>query len=229
MNKRILIVIGLVLVLAAVQSCSSKPENTLLTRYFNSLSMKDNATLSSIALEPLDLDVASWEIISVSPEKIEPATLADLNQKEMELKKQLEGHVGPTVDAKDALDVAKEDLDLARTAAAKATAKKRVEELQVKYDEEYKKHQELQKAYNDAKNAAAAEEEMTRFSLGVRELAGIRDLTGNVHTKDVVIRIKTKGGETKEYTLPMRMYQLKTQPVNVGRGRWVIIKFAPKA
>jgi leucyl-tRNA synthetase len=72
---------------------------------------------------------------------------------------------------------------------------------------------------------AAAEEQITLFSLGIRELAGVRDLTGNVHSKDVMVKIKTKQGATKDYRLLMRMYQVQTAGAQKLPSRWVIIKF----
>jgi hypothetical protein len=228
MRKKILIVLGLALAFLALQSCSSSPEKALLSRYFNAVSLNDNPTMASIALEPAQMAVASWSIISVTPEKIEPATLPELAKKEAEAKTALEQHIAPTMDAHDLLDAAQEDLDLARTAGAKAAAKKKVDELQAKYDAEHEKHIELQKEYNDAKAAAAAEEQITAFSLGIRDLANIRDLTGNVHSKEVDIKVTTKDGATKDYRLYMRMYDLRDEALNLHHlGQWKIIKFEP--
>jgi len=225
MSKRTLIVLGIILAFAAAQSCSSNPEQGLLARYFNAVSMNDNATMATMALEPAQWDVASWSIVSVTPEKVEPVTLPALSQKEMEAKKAQDAQVGPTMEADTVLANAKDEFDLARTAGAKAQAKKKVDEAQAKYDQEYGKMKDLKKAYNDAKAAAAAEEQMTLFSLGVRELASVRDLTGNVHSKDVVVKIKTKQGVTKDYRLLMRMYQVQTAGSQRLPSRWVIIKF----
>jgi hypothetical protein len=225
MRKRTLIVLGIILAFAVAQSCSSNPEKSLLSRYFNAVSMNDNATMASMALEPAQWDVASWEIISVTPEKVEPVTLSALNQKEVEAKKAQDAQIGPTMDADTALANAKDELDLARTAGARAQAKKKVDETQAKYDEEYNKMRDLKKNYNEAKAAAAAEEQITLFSLGVRELASVRDLTGNLHSKDVVVKIKTKQGATKDYRLLMRMYQVQTAGGQRLASRWVITKF----
>lgn len=228
MRKKTLIVIGLVLVAFALQSCSSKPEQGLLKKYFNAVRYNDNATMSSMALEPLTMEISGFEVVSVSPEKIEPANLAELNAKEAELKKKLEDHVGPTIDAKDALDVAKEEFDNSRTKAGKAAAQKKVDEMQAKYDQEFGLHKDLQKAYNDAKAAAAREEEITAFSLGAKNLANIRDLKGEVHSKEVDIKVDQKAGGEKNYKLYMRTYNLKEEATGLKHnGRWVIVKFEP--
>jgi hypothetical protein len=228
MKRKSLIVIGLVLVAFALQSCSSNPEEGLLKKYFNAVRYNDNSTMSSMALEPLTMDISGFDIVSVSPTKVEPAVLAALGAKEAELKKKLEDHVGPTIDAKDALDVAKEELDTARTKAAKQAAQKKVDEMQAMYDQEFGLHKDLQKNYNDAKGAAAREEEITAFSLGAKNLANIRELIGNVSSKEVEIKVHPKAGGDKSYKLSMRSYSLKEEGSGLKHnGRWVIIKFEP--
>ncbi len=212
----------------ALQSCSSSPEKGLLKKYFNAVRYNDNATMSSMALEPLTMDISGFDIVSVSPERIEPAVLAAMGAKEAELKKKLEEHVGPTIDAKDGLDIAKDELDTARTKGAKQAAQAKVDAAQAKYDQEFGLHKDLQKGYNDAKATAAREEEITAFSLGAKNLANIRDLTGNVHSKEVEIKVHQKAGGDKSYKLFMRSYNLKDEATGMKQGgRWVIVKFEP--
>lgn len=228
MTRKGLILIGVASVLLVLVSCASKPEEALLKRYFNALQLRDVTTLSTMALEPVELEVANWQIISVTPERVEPATLPELNKRELDLKKKVEDHIGPTMDAKDALDAAQSELEAARTAAARAAAKRKVEEAQAKYDQEYNLHKELQKSYNEAKAAAAKEEELTLFSLGMTQLANVRDLTGTVHFKEVDLKVTDRKGESKNYRFYLRRYELKDEATHMNyRGRWVIVKVEP--
>ncbi|MCX7974302.1 MAG: hypothetical protein N3B16_07350 [Candidatus Aminicenantes bacterium] len=225
MTRKGLMVISVAFIILALASCASKPEEALLKRYFNALQLRDVTTLSTMALEPVELEVASWQIISITPERVEPATLPELNKKELDFKKKVEDHIGPTMDAKDALDAAQSELEAARTAGARAAAKKKVEEAQAKYDYEYNLHKELQKNYNEAKAAAAKEEELTLFSLGMTQLANVRDLTGTVHSKEVDVKITDRNGEAKNYRFYLRRYELKDEATHMNyRGRWVIVK-----
>jgi hypothetical protein len=80
MRKKTLFVIGLLVALFVIQGCTSKPEKGLLSRYFNAVTLNDNDTMSSMALEPFQPEMTSWNIVSISPEKIEPAKLPDLNK-----------------------------------------------------------------------------------------------------------------------------------------------------
>jgi len=219
--------IGVVLILFLLQSCAQKPEEGLLKRYFHAVSLKDVTTMSTMALEPVSIEAVSWKIAKVSGERIDPAGLPELDKMEKEYKKKLEEHVGPTVDADDALYAAKENLRTARTRAARRAAQKEVDEAQIKFDEEREIHRQLQKNYNEAKAAAAREEEISAFSLGAGELPNIREMQGDVHSRDVEVRVVTKTG-TKDYNFWLRKYDLKDETLGrTFRGRWIIVAIEP--
>jgi len=214
----------------SLQSCKSTPEKGLLRAYFSAISMKDTTTMSTMAIEPISIDAASWNIISVSEEKIDPTNLVELGKAELEFKKKLEEHVGPVMDAEDALYGAQEEQKTARTGGAKAAAKKKVDEMQVKFDQEREVHKQLQRSYNEAKAAAQKEKDTAIFSLGAGELANIMDLSGTVHTKDVDVKITGKDGQAKTYRFSLRRYELKDEAANLPRrGRWIIVKYEPVA
>jgi hypothetical protein len=226
MNKKGLIILVICLAVLSFQSCKSKPEQTLLKSYFSASSMNDIATMSSMALDPMKFDAVSWKIVQVSEEKVVPAVLGDLNQKEIDLKKQFEASSGPALDAQDMLNAAKDEYTSARTAGARAAAKAKQDEAQKKYDEAYNANRALVKAYNDAKEAASREEEITAFSLGVKDLANIRELKGDVASKETQVEVKTKDGETKNIKILMQKYTMNDEAAGlVHRGRWVITKF----
>jgi hypothetical protein len=228
MRKRALFVIAVFVAFAVIQGCTSAPEKTLLKKYFNAVAMNDNDTMSSMALEPIQPDMTSWGIVSIGEAMVVPTTLPALNAAEIEAKKAQDAQIGPTIDADTLLKDAQYEKDLARSSAGKAAAQKRIDELQKAYDEQNARMQEMKKVYNAAKAAAAAEEEMTMFSLGQRELPVVRSLTGDVHSKEVVIAITLKGGAVKNYKLLMKQYALRDEANNIRHpGRWVIIKFEP--
>ena len=226
MRRKIPIILGLAFLMFIVQTCKHNPEEGLLKSYFHAVSLNDLTTMSTIALEPVAMDVKSWDISSVSEEVIEPAPLPELNKKELEFKKKLEDHVGVTLDARDALDEAEFELENARTRAAKNAARAKVDELQAKYDEIYEEHKELQRQYNESKAAAAREEEITLFSLGAGELPNVRDLTGDTHSKEGDVKIVSKEEEEKTYRFYLRRYNLRDEAMGLDRkGRWVIVQF----
>jgi hypothetical protein len=226
MRRKSLVIFGVLLILVFMQSCKARPEQSLLKSYFHACSLNDVTTMSTMAVDPIRIEAASWSITKVGEEIIVPAMLPEMNQKEAELKKQTDAHIAVTLDAKDVLDNAKDEFNSARTAAARAAAKAKVDEAQKKYDEEYKLHQDMLKAYNDAKAAAAKEEEITSFSLNAGQLANIRELKGNVHSKEVEIQVKAPNGTTENMKITMRIYDLKDEAANISRrGQWKITSF----
>jgi len=233
MRRKGLIVFGAVAVLfiiLSLQSCKSNPEKSLLGAYFGAISMKDTTTMSKMAIEPASIDAASWQIVSVSEEKIDPTNLVELGKAELEFKKKLEEHVGPVMDAEDALYGAQEEQKAARTGGAKAAAKKKVDEMQAVFDQEREVHKQLQRGYNEAKAAAQKEKDTAIFSLGAGEVANIMDLAGTVHTKDVDVKVTGKDGQAKTYRFNLRRYELKDEAANLPRrGRWIIVKYEPVA
>ncbi|NIM58497.1 MAG: hypothetical protein GTO16_06090 [Candidatus Aminicenantes bacterium] len=225
MKRKSLSAIGVILLLFVLHSCTTHPEEGILKRYFNAIILNDVTTMSTMALEPISMDVESWEIVNVSEENIEPASLPEMNRTELELKKKVEESVGITLDAKDELLDAEYERDQARTRTARRAAQNKVKELQATYDEIYASHQQLQTDYNEAKAATAREEQITSFSLGAGDITNIRDLTGEVHSKEVDVKVVGKEG-TKNYKLYLRMYSLKDEVLNINRrGQWKIIKF----
>jgi hypothetical protein len=225
MDRKTLSLLAVILVLCLFSSCSSHPEEALLKRYFSALSLNDNTTLSTMALEPTDISAKSWEILNVSEEVVETFALPKMNKDESDFKKQLEDHVGVTLDARDEWDNAVYEEERARTRAAKRAAQAKADELKVKYDEILGEHKEMQKNYNEAKAAAAREEEIAIFSLGAGELPTIRDFTGEVFKKEVDVKTEGETG-VQNYRIYLRRYILQDEATGIHhRGRWIIVKF----
>ncbi len=223
MGKKCLYALSALVLVFALTGCTSKPEQSLLSSYFHAIMLNDVTTMSTMALEPMMIEAEKWKITSATPDKIEDAYLPGLNKTEMELKKKMEDHVGPTLDAKDQLDNANDELKFNRSAAMK----KRVADLQAAYDKIFEEHKQLQKDYNDAHAAAVQEENITKFSLGAGDISNARDLTGQVHSKQVEVAAP-KGGQTKNYRFYIRQYVLKDEAANIPyRGRWIITRIEP--
>lgn len=224
MTRKVFSILGLALLLIGFYSCSSSPEKALLGRYFNSLSMNDLQTLSSMAFEHTIIEFDSWEITNVSEEIVKPAALADLNQKEIDLQKKVQDSIGITVESREDLDDAVFEKDNARTGAARRAAQKKVDEMQTKYDEQYAAHQQLQKDYTLAKEEAAEEEEIAIFSLGA-DYPNVREFTGEVFSKEVHVLVTSSEGTT-DYKIYLKKYVLKDEAANrLHRGQWKIVRF----
>ena len=207
-----------------------EPEQDLLESYFKAVASNDTTTMSEMAFDPIKIEAASWKIVSAGEEKIVPAALPDLRAKELDLKEQVEQHVGLTLDSKDALDAAKDEYSAARSGAAKAAAKAKLDAAQAKYDEEYKFHMDLQRQYDEAKADAAKEEKIKSLSVGTEPLpnkvSNNLELKGHVHSKVVEVDVTLRDGTTKKLNVTIEMYSLTDEAAGISfGGRWVITKF----
>ena len=221
MNRKIVSLMGVGLLCLMFHSCTTHPEKGLLDRYFNALSLNDLQTLSTMAIEPAEIDFKSWKIVTVSEVETEPFKLPELDQRINELKKKVDGSVDETLTARDALDEAKFELERRRTRANR----QKVDELQAKYDELYEQTKQLQKEYNQAKEQAQRAEEIALFSLG-GDYPAIRQFTGDINKKHVDISVTTAEGNEQMYRVYMRQYELTDPTTNLTHnGRWIIVRF----
>ena len=225
MNRKVLSILGIILVIAVVSSCSSNPERGLLDRYFNALSLNDNTTVRTMAISPATFDFVSWEILNVTEEVIRPFGLKALDDQEKEFKKKQDDSIGITLAARDELDNALFERNNARSRTARAAAQKTVDELQEAYDTQRAAHDELVKEYNTAREAASKEDELANFSLG-GDYPMIREFVGEVFSREVDIKVDMKDGTSSDYKVFLRRYVLTDEAQNMPhRGRWIIVKF----
>jgi hypothetical protein len=221
MNRKVISILGIGFLCLIIHSCSSHPEKGLMDRYFNALSLNDLQTLSTIAIDPAEIDFKSWEIVEVSEVDTEEFKLPAMDQKINELKKKVDDSVSKTLEVRDELDEAKFELENRRTRANR----EKVDELQAKYDEQFEQTKQLQKEYNEARDAAEYEEEIALFSLGGNYPA-IRQFTGKINKKHVDIKVTTEEGTEEMYRVYMRQEELTDPTTNITHnGRWIITRF----
>lgn len=228
MRKKSLSLLGVILLISLffLQSCQSKPEVKVLERYFHAVRMGDRTTMGTMALEPISPEYTSWEITATSEEAVEPVGLPELNSKELELKKQVEESVIITMNAKEEVDDALFEMENARTRESRRAAQRKVDDLQKKYDETRARHNQVQVDYSNAKDKAAREEKVTSFSLGAGEVPNIRELSGNIHSKEVEVRVTLVSGDVKNYKCYLLRYDLRDETLNLHRrGMWKILRF----
>ncbi|MFW6131300.1 MAG: hypothetical protein ACOC5F_01745 [Candidatus Aminicenantaceae bacterium] len=226
MKKKSLYAVGIVIVIFGLISCSSSSEESFLKSYFNAVSLNDLQTMSTMALQPLAVEVKDWEIVEKELDTVEPAVLPELDKKQKELKKKLNDHIGPTLDAQEKVYEAQDELKYARTPAARRAARSKINKYQAQYEEEKALHSEMQKEFNEAKSKTAKEEEITLSSLGLDDLPNVRSLEGGIHKINMIVKITSESGMTRNYRFYMRKYELEDEELNIThRGRWIITKF----
>lgn len=200
----------------------------IIDQYFRAVRAGDNGALSSLALEPFRPDVATWEVVYSGPETSAASPWPMLLRRMEAAREAQDAQIGPTIDADTALKDAQYEMDMARSASAKDALRRKVEDLQGKYDAENARMQELKRAYNDAKSAHALEEEKTLFSLGMRELPPGGPWAGTVYAREARVAIRTGDGASATYRFRFVRYVLEHGGTGQTlQGRWVIVGIQP--
>lgn len=223
MSDRGALRIILAVALAAVSVACGHPEQRVIDQYFNAVNQQDTQTLSSFASVRFDKKVEKWKITGVSEETRSPAQLPSLVAKVSELDLALS-------DNKKAynayfLDHPKE-VDQVRDLLKKdAKIPANLQSYATEWEKFTQKEKDLKKSLADGKDAV--EREKHNVSLSIGNLDDIETLTGEMVTKNIDLGL-TIAGETKDYVMGLRKYDM--QATGAGRvvSRWVIHSLEPK-
>ena len=216
---RIILALGL----AVASLACGHPEQRVIDQYFNAVNQQDTQTLSSFASVRFDKKVDKWKITSVTDETRTAAQLPSLVVRVSEL----DLAVSDNKKAYNAyfLDHPKE-VDQVRDLLKKdAKIPANLQSYAAEWEKFTQKEKELKKALSDAKDAVEREKHNVSLSLG--NLEDIESLTGEMVTKNIDLAL-TIAGETKDYVMGLRKYDM--QATGAGRvvSRWVIHSLEPK-
>ncbi len=214
-----------VLAAVAIAWACGRPEDTVVTQYFNALKAKDNQTLSSFAAVNFDKVVESYKIVGYLEETKGPAPLPSL--------------IKAAKDAEEAVAANKREAGNYRN--DHFSDWEQLQDLQKKnqpvppklgpFAEKWgqftHKDQELRKAAAQAKEAVEKERRLAVLSVG--QLDDLEALQGEVVQKRLEVELKI-AGQPQAHTMTLRRYNLN----RTGAGprimsRWVIQNLQPKA
>jgi len=223
MSDRGALRIILAVALALVSVACGHPEQRVIDQYFNAVNQQDTQTISSFASVRFDKKVDKWKITGVSEETRTAAQLPSLVAKVSELDLALN-------DNKKAynayfLDHPKE-VDQVRDLLKKdAKIPANLQSYAAEWDKFTQKEKDLKKSLADSKDAV--EREKHNVSLSIGNLEDIETLTGEMVTKNIDLAL-TIAGDTKDYVMGLRKYDM--QATGAGRvvSRWVIHSLEPK-
>jgi hypothetical protein len=223
MSDRGALRIILAVALALVSVACGHPEQRVIDQYFNAVNQQDTQTLSSFASVKFDKKVDRWKITAVSEETRTAAQLPSLVAKVGEL----DLAVNDNKKAYNAyfLDHPKE-VDQVRDLLKKdAKIPANLQSYASEWEKFTQKEKDLKKALADSKDAV--EREKHNVSLSIGNLEDIESLTGEMVTKNIDLAL-TIAGETKDYVMGLRKYDM--QATGAGRvvSRWVIHSLEPK-
>jgi hypothetical protein len=212
---------GTAAALAAALACSGGPEHRIVDQYFNAVQHQDDQTLGRFAAVKFDKKVDSWKVKETLEDTKGSAPLPDLVKKMKDTEKAVADNKKAAQTYVNAHYAEYDKVkDLQKGAAIPAKLRPVADEVE-KYNQ---KDRELRKALSDAKDAVDRERRHAILSLGERD--DVDKLSGEVLTKKVRVAV-TSGGQTQDYIVTLRKYDVKGDAGPQPVSRWMVQSLTP--
>jgi len=235
--KKILIIVSIIVLLLISSACKEK-EQTIVEKYFKAMKIKDNTTLSSMAIRPLLVEYKAFKIKTPLGEKQEVdiiypklnLELVKLEQKLTEKQENARNKKETFEDAKFYLDdkeAAKED------AASGRLPKEYLNDLQGYYEKADKELKKASREYKSTKYRVRKkkieienEKKLMTLSTGIKK--DLDKYKGKATTRVVEVEVDLLNGTKKTYAFTLRKYLLykddgKNKDKKYKKSRFVIL------
>jgi hypothetical protein len=217
---------GVILALAVVGQACGRPEDSVVSRYFDAVNAKDSQTVTSFALVNFDKKVDKWSIVN-SPDPIRaPAPLPELVKKA----KAAEAALADNTKAARSYNLEHfKELDQVREIEKKnGKMPANLATVAAEWAKFNKQDRDLKKLVADAKAELEREKRVVGLSL-VGAAEDVESLTGEMITKPVDL-VLTIAGQPQNYVMTVRKYELhKADKGPAIMSRWVVLNLEPKA
>jgi hypothetical protein len=215
-------------------ACSSAPEENLVRQFFRASSLRDNQTLANFAIVSFDAKndgtVASFKIVSVSPERVEPLKVQELaktveeaeaaNKTFSDSKKAYQDKNGEAIER-----VLKAQSSGKKLSGGDGKVQAEWEKWQADTAAEAKKVSAARTALADARPVAELS-----LAPGNGATPEISEMNGNMVTKDITIdaTVKAPDGSTSQKQLMMTVQRAVVKTATGERnGKWIITSIKP--
>jgi len=223
--KKVLLLCGLVALIFFFSSCQ-KPEEFILSKYFQAMKAHDRDSMASMAIEPIELEFKSWKLIS-SNEPVEAnPVLPDMLAKYRVIEEQRNEQATLANDKRDASKTIEDSLAKARGGRQKADLQKKFEAADAEFKVELEKFKALSAEAKALKDKIDHEKTLIKLSCSIERDPDL--LNGKSETIQSLVNITTASGN-RDYIFLFRKYKF-LNPVS-GKllpSRLIILKIQPK-
>lgn len=215
-------IFGLMLIMT---SCS-KPEEVLVTKYFQAMAHNDSDSMSSMAITPKNLDYESYKITSVGEPEVVDFQLPTMVEQMETLKTQRQDLLNTVRDMQDEVDELEFEMNETRRRSRKAQLEQQIEEKKTAMEVETEKFRQLVAQISKLKNDIEFEQEMVKLSTGVRQSPEI--YTGKTTKTPVTTHVVFKDGSEEDYVFELIKYELNVED-RVLPNRLIILNILTQA
>jgi hypothetical protein len=208
--------------LAFMLACGGGAEQRVVDQYFNAVKHQDDQTLGRFAAVKFDKKVDSWKVKETLENTKGSAPLPELIQKMKDAEKAVADNKKA---AQTYVNDHYADYDKVKALQNKGAAiPPKLKPLADELDKYNQKDRELRKALADAKEAVDRERRHAILSLGERD--DVDKLSGEVLTRKVRVAV-TSGGQTQDYIMTLRKYDVKGDAGAPPVSRWMVQSLTP--
>jgi hypothetical protein len=213
----------------SLSSCSS-PESQVISKFFMATRSQDNATLTGLTLVGFPEEATAWKVTEVGPERREPFALPELIKSVEEAKTARDLQYGEFATFRQGHieDLKRIEERLQKDPAA--TFRGAQAEVHAAWEKYRADRRDLEGRLNEVERLMEQEQRLTLMSLlGPVEASRLRSYTGDLVTKEVVVRVTLKSGEQKPYRFTMQRYLLnEPESGRTAAARWIITDIRPQ-
>ena len=197
-------------------SCSSQPEQRVLTMFVNAVQAGDQAAAAQVSLVEFPGEVSTWEIVEVGAESSEPFKLAELQEERAAMVRRLEA----MVERNDVFLQDNEELYYEykprKDEDPEATFTGRLKEFDEEFSARMEEQNALDQAIDEAGDAIDALKKAAALSTNTPGL-------GTSYDGDVLAREAKVKFDDKDYTVTFKQYALVNTEHNIRPvARWII-------
>lgn len=219
--KKIILLLALFSVIFTLTSCQ-KAEEITVTKYFHAMQANDKDTMSTMAVEPKDIEFKSFKLTVGDEPMISPLALPDLQKQKADLTKARKDQMNVAWDKKDELDELEFELEETRRRTKKIELQNRIKKIEVELEEEEQKVKNIQGQINQLTQMIKREKSMITMSTNINQNFDL--YSGETHFMKVLADVTLTNNETKKYVFLLRKDLLKIEDRAIPAGRLIITK-----
>jgi hypothetical protein len=219
--KKIILLLALFSVIFTLTSCQ-KAEEITVTKYFHAMQANDKDTMSSMAVEPKDIEFKSFKLEVGGEPTTKPLALPDFQKQKADLTRAKRDQVNIALDKRDEVDELQFELEETRRRTKKRELQKKIDELEVELEEEEQKVKDIQAQINQLTQMIKREKNMITMSTGINQNFDL--YSGETHFMKVLADVTLTNNETKKYVFLLRKDLLEIENRTIPAGRLIITK-----
>jgi hypothetical protein len=218
--KKFFLLLALFSLIVVTTSCQ-KPAEVTLTKYFQAMSHNDRDSMSSMAVEPKNIEYKSYKIVSIGEPEIVAYDLSSLVEQERQMTQDMQAKAREAGDKRDEMLDLEDELDTTRSRSGKRKLRQQIEEAEAAFKAAEAGYKDFVKQRAELRKKIEVEKSLVKLSASIDSRAEI--YTGNVEKTRADVKITLPDDTVKDYVFILIRYKFVVEERELP-NRLVILK-----